>query len=149
MHKLIKETLEKNFKILNNNLVNGDDHSKLDLVIDTIKQAATGEMYKNDIAKIFTNHPIIYSPQVQESVLSILDLIDGIHPLVKSCCEEENQKSPLGYRCALTEEIITGVNFFSVRDNGDIITNNVPIMSFISEVEAMGNLSITEPNNEL
>lgn len=145
MHKLIKAELEKNFKILNQNLVNGGDHSKLLLVIDTIKRIIINEdLYINEIGDLFEKHPSLYTPPVQKAVSSIIEVLAGTHPLIDQCFKEDHTKSPLGYCCALTEEIIQNVNFFSVCDNGDIIINDVSNMSFISEVEAMGRLSIIE-----
>ncbi len=148
MHKLIKESLEESFMVLNQNLIVGDDHSKLDVVIDTIKQAAAGEFYINDIADIFKNHPNVYNTVIQQAVSEIIDILDGVHKLIDKCAKEDKAESPLGYRCELTYEIITNVNFLNIDENGDIMVENVSNMSFISEeVDALGKLSIVDPDH--
>lgn len=136
--------LEKDFDTLNKHLVNGYDHSQLLLVIDTLKKIMNAELYISEIGAVFKKNPSLYTPTVQEAMYSIIDVLAGTHPLIDKCFQEDDTKSPLGYRCALTNEIATNVNFFTVYDNGDIMANDVLSMSFISEVDALGRLSITD-----
>jgi hypothetical protein len=143
MHKLIKAELEKDFDTLNKHLVNASEHSNLLLVIDTLKKVMDGAPYVDEVEDMFTKYPDLDSPPVQEAVSSIVDFLSGAHPLIDECLKGSS-KHPLGYCMELTSEIVTNVNFFTLQANGDIIINDVSNMSFISEVEAMGRLSLTE-----
>ncbi len=146
MHKLIKAELERNFDTLNKSLVNGGDHSKLLLVIDTLKKVIKGEIYFDQINDVLNKYSSLDVPAAQEAVSNIIDFLSGTHPLVDECIKNSSQH-PLVYCMELTSEIVTNVNFFTLQANGSITTNDVSNLSFISEVEALGKLSITDQHD--
>jgi len=126
MRKLIKEQLEKDFNILNQQLVKEDDYSQLIRVIDTIKKFITNELYQSEMKSIFNKAPDLYTTPVRNAVLDIINILGGKHQLIDQCFEKtDHAEDPLGYCCELTYEIITNVNFLNVAENGDIITNDV------------------------
>lgn len=144
MHKLIKESLEKSFKLLNTNLVSGSDHSKLDIVVNTLVEVINGSPYNDEIKSLFKNNPDINNPDINTSVRNVVNFLSGKHNLITQCCENENKELTLAYLCDLTDEIVADLNCVTILENGTVIANQVDFIFFKNEVPNLGELHITE-----
>ncbi len=146
MHNLIRKSLEESFTVLNQNLVVGDDHSKLDVVIDTLVKMINGSPCNDEIRNMFKNHPDINKKSIETDVFNIVYMLNGKHKLISECCEDEH--NILEYIFDLADEIIENLNFVTIQD-GNVIKNQVECIALKPEVPYLGELYITEPNNEL
>lgn len=145
MHKLIKQSLEKSFELLNNNLVSGSDHSKLDIVVNTLVKIINGRPYNDEIKGLFKNNPDINSSDVYGAVRNIVLMLTGRHELISQCYEtNETQELGLAYIFSLTAEILDDLNCIIIAEDGRFIANQVEYIAFNSAIPNLGELSIVE-----